>query len=130
MNGPPVLRQAVMQQVVAARALMPERLAAAHAGDKRPLAQGGGVSYRGAPAGGVAEWFNAPVLKTDEGESPPWVRIPPPPRERPKPILARPFFPIAPLPRSVFRVTHRRSSMRSVSLALSLIHISEPTRRS
>jgi hypothetical protein len=29
--------------------------------------------------GGVAERFNAPVLKTDVGESPPWVRIPPPP---------------------------------------------------
>ena len=24
-------------------------------------------------------WLNAPVLKTDEGESPPWVRIPPSP---------------------------------------------------
>ena len=30
-------------------------------------------------AGGVAEWTNAPVLKTGEGASPPWVRIPPPP---------------------------------------------------
>jgi hypothetical protein len=29
--------------------------------------------------GGVAEWSNAPVLKTDEGESPPRVRIPVPP---------------------------------------------------
>ena len=29
--------------------------------------------------GGVAEWSNAPVLKTDEGESPPRVRIPAPP---------------------------------------------------
>ena len=29
--------------------------------------------------GGVAEWLNAPVLKTDVGESLPWVRIPPPP---------------------------------------------------
>ena len=28
---------------------------------------------------GVAEWSNAPVLKTDEGESPPRVRIPVPP---------------------------------------------------
>jgi hypothetical protein len=27
----------------------------------------------------VAEWLNAPVLKTDVGESLPWVRIPPPP---------------------------------------------------
>jgi hypothetical protein len=27
----------------------------------------------------VAEWSNAPVLKTDEGESPPRVRIPVPP---------------------------------------------------
>ena len=34
--------------------------------------------------GGVAEWSNAPVLKTDEGESPPRVRIPVPPP--PKPI--------------------------------------------
>ena len=31
------------------------------------------------PVGGVAEWSNAPVLKTDEGESPPRVRIPVPP---------------------------------------------------
>ena len=29
--------------------------------------------------GGVAERLNAPVLKTGEGASPPWVRIPPPP---------------------------------------------------
>ncbi len=29
--------------------------------------------------GGLAEWSNAPVLKTDEGESPPRVRIPEPP---------------------------------------------------
>jgi len=29
--------------------------------------------------GGVAEWFKAPVLKTGEGASLPWVRIPPPP---------------------------------------------------
>ena len=27
----------------------------------------------------MAEWLNAPVLKTDVGESLPWVRIPPPP---------------------------------------------------
>ena len=35
-------------------------------------------SYAGF-VGGVAEWLNAPVLKTDVGESLPWVRIPPPP---------------------------------------------------
>ncbi len=35
-------------------------------------------SYSGF-VGGVAEWLNAPVLKTDVGESLPWVRIPPPP---------------------------------------------------
>lgn len=29
--------------------------------------------------GGVAEWSNAPVLKTGVRESVPWVRIPPPP---------------------------------------------------
>lgn len=29
--------------------------------------------------GGVAEWSNAPVLKTDVGVTLPWVRIPPPP---------------------------------------------------
>ena len=33
--------------------------------------------------GGVAEWLNAPVLKTDVGESLPWVRIPPPPPQTP-----------------------------------------------
>ena len=36
--------------------------------------------------GGVAEWLNAPVLKTDVGESLPWVRIPPPP-----PLLKSPL---------------------------------------
>ena len=36
--------------------------------------------------GGVAEWSNAPVLKTDEGESPPRVRIPAPP---PQSLLAK-----------------------------------------
>src|SRR5882757_1779384 len=30
--------------------------------------------------GRVAEWFKAPVLKTGEGASLPWVRIPPRPR--------------------------------------------------
>ena len=34
--------------------------------------------------GGVAEWLNAPVLKTDVGESLPWVRIPPPPPQNQK----------------------------------------------
>ena len=33
----------------------------------------------GAVVGGVAEWSNAPVLKTGVRESVPWVRIPPPP---------------------------------------------------
>jgi hypothetical protein len=37
--------------------------------------------------GQVAEWFKAPVLKTGEGVSSPWVRIPPCP-----PILAHPVF--------------------------------------
>jgi hypothetical protein len=37
--------------------------------------------------GGVAEWSNAPVLKTDEGESPPRVRIPVPP---PSPLYGTP----------------------------------------
>ncbi len=35
--------------------------------------------------GGVAEWSNAPVLKTGVRESVPWVRIPPPP----PPVLTR-----------------------------------------
>ena len=35
--------------------------------------------------GGVAEWFNALVLKTSEGESPPRVRISPPPPETMRP---------------------------------------------
>ena len=35
-------------------------------------------------SGGVAEWLNAPVLKTDVGESLPWVRIPPPPPQNSK----------------------------------------------
>ena len=39
-------------------------------------------SYAGF-VGGVAEWLNAPVLKTDVGESLPWVRIPPPPPQNP-----------------------------------------------
>ncbi len=37
--------------------------------------------------GGVAEWLNAPVLKTDVGESLPWVRIPPPPPQIPNTYL-------------------------------------------
>ncbi|MDN5370108.1 MAG: hypothetical protein PWP74_1416, partial [Shewanella sp.] len=32
-----------------------------------------------APFGGVAEWFNAPVLKTGVGLPPPRVQIPAPP---------------------------------------------------
>ena len=49
--------------------------------------------------GGVAEWLNAPVLKTDVGESLPWVRIPPPPPQNPnkhwvigKALKREPFF--------------------------------------
>ena len=49
--------------------------------------------------GGVAEWLNAPVLKTDVGESLPWVRIPPPPPQTPnkhweigKALKWEPFF--------------------------------------
>ncbi len=49
--------------------------------------------------GGVAEWLNAPVLKTDVGESLPWVRIPPPPPQNPnkhwvigKALKWEPFF--------------------------------------
>src|SRR5438270_13443168 len=42
------------------------------------------VRSRGKPhhhcPGGVAEWSNAAVLKTAEGASSPWVRIPPPPQ--------------------------------------------------
>ena len=37
------------------------------------------VAYYALRAGGVAEWPKAPVLKTGEGLSLPWVRIPPPP---------------------------------------------------
>ena len=37
------------------------------------------LRHYAALVGGVAEWSNAPVLKTDEGESPPRVRIPAPP---------------------------------------------------
>ena len=37
------------------------------------------ISVRFMPFGGVAEWLNALVLKTSEGESPPSVRIRPPP---------------------------------------------------
>ena len=44
--------------------------------------------------GGVAEWLNAPVLKTDVGESLPWVRIPPPPPFSPNSYvyLEKPYF--------------------------------------
>ena len=45
-------------------------------------------SYAGF-VGGVAEWLNAPVLKTDVGESLPWVRIPPPPPEPNSPPTRR-----------------------------------------
>jgi hypothetical protein len=43
----------------------------------------GSIPTRGAIIKGkVAEWFNAPVLKTGEHESVPWVQIPPFPPER------------------------------------------------
>ena len=35
--------------------------------------------YKLNPVGGVTERSNVPVLKTGVGETPPWVRIPPPP---------------------------------------------------
>jgi hypothetical protein len=37
------------------------------------------VPYDARRRGGLAEWSNAPVLKTGEGVSPPRVRIPEPP---------------------------------------------------
>lgn len=37
------------------------------------------VSFK--PSGGVAEWLNAPVLKTGVRSRGPWVQIPPPPHE-------------------------------------------------
>jgi hypothetical protein len=37
------------------------------------------LGFRIRSYGGVAEWFKAPVLKTVERASAPWVRIPPPP---------------------------------------------------
>ena len=40
---------------------------------------GGSSPSLGANIGEVAEWFNAPVLKTGVGESLPWVQIPPSP---------------------------------------------------
>ncbi len=39
------------------------------------------------PSGQVAEWSNAAVLKTAEGASSPWVRIPPCPPLTPSPFL-------------------------------------------
>ena len=47
--------------------------------------------------GGVAEWSNALVLKTSEGESLPWVRIPPPPPPTPgiSLYIDSPIFPCA-----------------------------------
>ena len=45
-------------------------------------------SYAGF-VGGVAEWLNAPVLKTDVGESLPWVRIPPPPPSPENHLISR-----------------------------------------
>ena len=46
--------------------------------DAPSFADGAGAFMMGGP-GGVAERSNAPVLKTGVGESPPGVRIPPPP---------------------------------------------------
>ena len=37
------------------------------------------ATYHESPPGGVAEWSNAPVLKTGDGATRPRVRIPPPP---------------------------------------------------
>ena len=44
-----------------------------------PLLESERGIYAHRTVGGVAEWFNAPVLKTDVRGSVPWVRIPPPP---------------------------------------------------
>ncbi len=46
--------------------------------------------------GGVAEWLNAPVLKTGKGESPSWVQIPPPPPLIKKARFERAFFVLFP----------------------------------
>ena len=38
-----------------------------------------GIPAKRQQYGGLAEWFNAPVLKTGDRESGPWVQIPQPP---------------------------------------------------
>jgi hypothetical protein len=53
---------------------------------------------KSATLGGVAEWSNAPVLKTGVRESVPWVRIPPPPPRALEGVLSirlRPDFSVS-----------------------------------
>lgn len=45
------------------------------------------LEWRWLQSGGVAEWSNAPVLKTGVAATSPWVRIPPPPLDR-EPLMA------------------------------------------
>ena len=56
----------------------------------------------------MAEWSNAPVLKTDEGESPPRVRIPVPPPHIPVKWLILLYFNISKI--STHNVTHNETS--------------------
>ncbi len=46
---------------------------------RKPTLPDARVAVSGPRCGGLAEWSNAPVLKTGEGVSPPRVRIPEPP---------------------------------------------------
>ncbi len=93
MNGPPVLASGGNAGGGGGTRVHGAGLAAGGAAGKRRDHAGACRHLRPAvtrrAAGGVAEWFNAPVLKTDVGERPPWVRIPPPPPLAPAKAFSR-----------------------------------------
>ena len=70
--------------------------------------------------GGVAEWLNAPVLKTDVGESLPWVRIPPPPPPTQPIELLILFLPFRGRNTAVFAIPHHLETASGDAIATRL----------
>ena len=72
------------------------------------------------PAGWVAEWFKAAVLKTAVGGSLPWVRIPPcPPLPCREPAIGRPQARKAPSSRAIFQMPSEPRRLGDTSKAVS-----------